>query len=312
MQLLVTVISGFIKVWRYWQVLLILVVVQLFAAWLISVPMGETMQEQWDYSLIGEQLSESGILQSTVYEEFIIGNAGQMQNIYNKEIMIVYGVLLAIFSVFVLAGALPLYCGLDLKFHWDRLWSDSARFFKAFLGLSIISAIFLWLVHLLSNTINDLVANAIVNNNDELTVFITGTLFTNGLRFLLFSLIVMVFQYAKIASASEQLRNLIYLVTRAFSFVGRHFLKVLILFVMINILDIGMNLLDHAVWHYWIADSDIIVQWIWIIFVTIVLVSIKLSYFSSQLILYVETRRKESETGGVRISGGSGGYSSDY
>lgn len=312
MQTLFNFFIGIAKVLRYWQVALLIVVLQLFAGWLLAFPLTSAMHETWDHSLLGEHVARGDFLPSVAVGELLVHTGNEMSALYRLPFMIAFGGAYLVIQIFIIAGLLPLYSGLDLKFNWDRYWSDAARYFRPFLGLAIVAMFFFYGAHLLSTATLNLVTESVAGSNDEAAVFVSTVLFTTGFRFLLFSLVVMVFQYAKIISASEQLRNIIYLVRRAFAFVARNFLRALLLFFMLGLLEMGITAMDVAVWHYMLQDAGVVAQWIWIAVVTAALTMARLAFFSAQSVFFNEARRKESEAGSIRVSSGTYIPASDY
>jgi hypothetical protein len=306
--IILTVVSGIGKVLRYWQAILLLAVVQLFAAWILANPLTSTIHDTWDHSMIVDSVTAGNMPLSVVQDELLISSDSSMEIIYHRTLFIVTGLGYLFVSMFILAGLLPLYAGLDLKFNWDRFWSDAARFYKPFIGLAIISIAFYAAADFISNTTRSFVIDSLANSNDEAIVFIATVLFTHALRFILFALVVMIFQYAKIISATEQLRNVIYLIRRAFSFVGKFFLKIIILYAILSVLEFGVLLLDISVWHYMLAKTDMWIQLLWIVVATLLFVVVKFSFFACQSILYEETRRVESESGSIRLGDSSYSY----
>lgn len=257
MTILINFVSGLAKVLRYWQVIVLMVLVQIFAGWLLASPLSLSMHSQWDHSLMSIQVQENPNINSALIDELLIQDSSQMEPIYKLPMMLVGGGGYLLFSIFLLAGALPLYSGLDLKFNWDRFWMDAARYFRPFIGLALIAFVLFLGVDYLANGVKDLVAKATAGSNDEASLFVSNVILVDGLRYFLFALVVLVFQYAKIVSASEQLRNIIYLVRQSFTFVIRNFFNVILLFIIISIVDFGICALDLAVWHYMIPDAGI-------------------------------------------------------
>lgn len=305
MVLLFTLLTGLIKVLRYWQVLILLVALQLCAAWLLGSPFATSIHTSWDHSMIAGQLNAQNIQQVTAWDEMLTGNATTMSLVYNTPQMLASGLAYLLISIFILAGTLPLYSGLDLKFNWDRLWADAARYFRPFLGLALIAGFFYFLINSFTVFVDGMVAESMSTSDDELANFVSGALFTGGLRFLLFALVVMLFQYAKIVAATDQLRNVIYLIRRAFIFVSRHFIMAILLFSVLALVEFGFNAMDLAVWHYLLPGSATWVQWTWLIVSTFLLMMMKMSYFACQLMYFVESKRRENESGSVRLSSSS-------
>ena len=314
MSIIINFLSGIAKVLRYWQVIVLMVLVQIFAGWLLASPLSLSMHESWDQSLIHQNMAADPALASTVLDELLIKDSSHIESIYKLPMMLVGGGGYLLFSIFLLAGAMPLYSGLDLKFNWDRFWSDAARYFRPFIGLALISFVLFVGADYLAAGIRDLVSNATANSNDEASLFVSNVILVDGLRYFLFALIVLVFQYAKIVSAAEQLRNIIYLVRRSFSFVIRHFFKVFLLFLVISIIDAGICALDHAVWNYMIPDMGIEVQWVWLIVSTFIFGVVKFTYFAAQMVNFLDIRRRTSESAGIRGASlrNSGAYTSGY
>jgi hypothetical protein len=258
--------------------------------------------------MIVDSVSSGEIPLSVVQDELLIASESSMEVIYRQPYFIVSGLGYLFVSMFILAGLLPLYAGLDLKFNWDRFWSDAARFIKPFIGLAIISVAFFALADLLSSITRSFVIESLANSNDEPVIFVSTILFTHALRFILFALVVMIFQYAKIISATEQLRNVIYLIRHAFSFVGRFFLKAIILYAILSALEFGVLILDISVWHYMLPKTDMWIQLLWIITATLLFVIVKFCFFACQSLFYEETRRVESESGSIRLGDSSYSY----
>lgn len=311
MILLITFFKGLAKVFRYWQIVALLAIIQIFAAWLLAAPLVTAVHQQWDHSLIGSQLGLVAGMKVMVYDELLIGHSADLNGFYSTAFMFVVALGYILFNIWVVAGALRLYSGLDLKFNWDRFWSDASRFFRPFVGLAIIAAAMYFIVDTISVGVNNLVADSLRNSNDETANFLTGVVFTGGLRFLLFYFVLMVFDYAKAISAAEQLRNVIYVMRSTISFVARNFLKVLALFAILGLLEFGIASLDVAAWQYFLADAGQELRWGWLILITLLLSAVKLGFLSCQLVYYVETRRRESESGGIRISSNLLSYTSE-
>lgn len=311
MILLRTFFRGLAKVFRYWQIVVLLAVVQIFAAWLLAAPLASTMHHQWDHSLIGSQLTLRADMKTLAVDELIVGHSVGLQGFYNTTFMFIAALGYILFNIWVIAGALRLYSGLDLKFNWDRFWSDASRFFRPFIGLAIIAAAMYFIADTISVGVNNLVADSLRNSNDEAANFLTGIVFTGALRFLLFYFVLLVFDYAKAISAAEQLRNVLYVMRSTVTFVSRNFFKVLVLFAILGLLEFGITALDVAVWQSFLTGADQVLRWGWLVLITLLLTAVKLGFLSCQLVYYVETSRRESESGGIRISSNLMSYSSD-
>lgn len=301
MFLLISIVSGIAKVFRYWQVVFLFVLVQLFFAWIFAVPLNSALHEAWDHSLIGSQAAADSSLQRVAWDELIAGDAASLGAVYSFSYMVLLGFGYLVVSVLFVGGALPLYGGFDLKFNWERFWGNASKYFRPFVGLAIIAALLFLVANLASTLVDDMLADAMVDSNDEPSIFITNVLVTGGFRFLFFSLIVMIFQYAKVIAATEHLRNVVYLTMKAFSFVTRNFLRVLVLFLLLALLEFGINALDVGVWFFLLAGQDTWVLTAWLVFITTLLIIVKLSFLSCQLTFYCEMRRRVEETGAIRI-----------
>ena len=265
---------------------------------------------QWDHSLVGDQLGAHPGMESAVWDEVLIANAGRMDAIYGPALMLGAGAVYVLLSLLAVAGALPLYAGLDLKFNWERFWSDASRYFRPFLGLAVVAAFLFLAADWAAELVDALIAESVAGSNDEPMLFTSSVLLSGGLRFGLFALIVMVFQYAKAIAAARQVRNIFFLVRRAFAFVSRHFLAALLLFSMFCLLELGINALDIAVWHFLLPGADTLAQWAWLAFVTALLVVNKLAFFAGQLLFYTETRRRADEHGSISIA--EADYAAEY
>lgn len=305
MQIFLFLISGFRKTFRYWNVIILLTVIQLLFSWFFALPMIEAFDQQWSSSLLPSQMADHGMMPSLAVSELFINVSQQMSNHYSSGLFIAVGLFYLIVCMFVLAGSLPLYSGLDLKFNWERFLSDGARLFRPFLGLAVISVLFFVLADLISASVNEVVHQSMADSNDEASMFIIGVLFNTLLRYFLFSMVVMIFMQAKICSASEQLRNVIYVIRRAVSFVIKHLLSVLSLFLLVALLEFLIVMLDVSIWHYMLAESSFVVQLVWLVFSTMLLVTIKLLYFASQSQLYNETKRIENDASSIKEFGRS-------
>jgi len=288
------------RVLRYWNVILLLTIVQLAIGWIMSLPMAHSFGEAWNFSLLPSQMQEQGFSATLAYQEVLTGAIVQQGNFYSVTMISILALLYLACVIFIIAGTLPLYGGLDLKFNWERFLSDGARFFRPFLLLAIISLLFFWLADVITTSITDLVNDSLAESNDEATIFFSGLIFTNVLRFIVFSLMVMIFQYAKIAGAVEQLRNILYLLRRSAGFISKHLLQVLAVFAIITILDVLVHLLDKAIWYYMTPGDSLLIQSIWLIISTALLVFIKLVFFGAQVQLYGETRRRETESSSIK------------
>ena len=306
MILLVTLLKGLAKALRYWQPIALLVLLQLVLAWLMASPLASEMHRAWDHSTISDDLERLPAMQGIAVDELMLAGQSRYEANYNPLFMAIAGVIIILCSMLVLAGVLPLYSGLDLKFNWDRFWLNASRYFRPFIGLAILAALLFWAADLASELVDALVDDALAGSDDEFTLFVTGTLVTGAFRFLLFSLIVLVFQYAQVIAAAEGLRNIIYLTRKAFGFVSRFFVVALVLFSLLGMIEFGIVALDAAVWHYLLPGAESLFGWGWIVLVMILLTAVKLSFFSSQVLLYTEISRRASE--GVRVELDSGNY----
>jgi hypothetical protein len=310
---LFALVKGIEKVVRNWQVIVLLLIVQITLACLLAAPMGATLHKQWDHSMIGRQLATDGMdpgLYRSIWDETKAIHGGHLGVTYDSLLMWLAGILYVIVCILIIAGALPLYTGLDLKFTWDRFWVNASRYFRSYVGLAILAGILFFAADFAALTVDSLIAEAGANSDDEPMVFLTGVVLTGGFRFLLFGLIVLVFQYAKVVAAAESLRNIIYLVRKAFSFVSRHFLTAVLLFICLGLIDLGINALDTAVWYYLMPGLEIWIQWSWLIAVTALLVIVKLSMLSCQLQLFVEIRRRSGDRWRVQLDSDS--YATEY
>jgi hypothetical protein len=304
--LLITLLQGLAKAFRYWQPILLLVVVQLLLAWMMAWPLAVEMHARWDHSTITENLDKLPAMRGMVLDELLSAEKESLDRNLSPLFTSLTGVVYILFSMLALAGILPLYVGLDLKFNWDRFWVNASRYFRPFIGLAIIAALLFWAADLASGVLNTLVNEALAGSDDEFSIFVTGVVVTAGFRFLMFALIVLVFQYAKVIAAAEGLRNIIYLVRKGLWFVSRHFVIALMLFSLLGLIEFGVTALDAAVWYYVLPGADGIVGWIWLALVSFLLVGVKLSFFSSQLLYYVEATRRASD--GVRVELDTGSY----
>ena len=311
MLVLIALIKGLAKAFRNWQAIAMLALVQLLLAWLIAAPLTSELHERWDNSMLpGAEPAALPQADTVAWDEALISRESELGGIYNSLVLPVTGLAYILFSALVLAGVLPLFSGLDLKFNWDRFWGNASRFFRPFVGLALIAALLFWAADTAALVLDDLVNDALAGNDDEASVFITGVLVTGAFRFLLFAMLVMVFQYAKAVAATEGLRNIIYLTRKAVSFVSRHFVTALMLFILLGAIEFGVLALDAAVWHFALPGADAAFAWAWLVVVTVLLVGLKLSFYASQLLLYVEISRRTSE--GVRVDLDTGQYNAAY
>lgn len=285
---------------RYWNVIVLFVLVQLLFGWLFSQPLVVEMNSQWSHSLLPAEAGEHGILAASLWDELLIAISGGMDLYFSPFFLGGMALLYILVSMFLLAGTLPLYSGLDLKFNWERFLSDGARLFQPFLGLAVISVLLFVAADFASDSVRTLIQDSLADSNDEASKFISGVLFTGLLRFLLFSLVILLFQYAKIISASEQLRSVFYLLKNALSFFSRHFLLVLALFALVGVLELLFILLDTAVWHFMIPEESIVIRLIWLIASSSTFVFLKLLYFATQTMAYKEIKRTEYEANSVQ------------
>ncbi|HUX07061.1 MAG TPA: hypothetical protein VMX35_07065 [Acidobacteriota bacterium] len=306
MILLVTLLKGLAKALRYWQPIAFLVLVQLVLAWLVASPLTMEMHRAWDHSTIAHDPEILPAMQGIAMDELMLAGQERFESLYNPLFMAIAGVIYVLFSMLVLAGVLPLYAGLDLKFNWERFWGNASRYFRPFIGLAVLAALLFWAADLASELVDAFVKDALAGSDDEFSVFVTGTLAVGAFRFLLFSLIVLVFQYAKVIAAAEGLRNIIYLTRKAFGFVSRFFVVAVILFSLLGLIEFGIVALDAAVWNYALPGADSLFGWGWLVLVMLLLSAVKLSFFSSQVLLYTEISRRASE--GVRVELNSGSY----
>jgi hypothetical protein len=304
--LLITLLKGMGKAFRYWQPVVLLVLVQLALAWIIAWPLASEMHARWDHSTISQNLDTLPAMRGMVLDELLSAKRESLAPVYTPLFMSLAGIVYLLLSMLVLAGLLPLYSGLDLKFNWDRFWVNASRYFRPFIGLAIIATLLFWAADMASELVNSMVNDALASTNDEFSVFVTGVLVTGAFRFLLFSLIVLVFQYAKVIAAAEGLRNIIYLVRRAFWFVSRYFVIAVVVFSLLGLIEFSVIAIDAAVWHYLLPGVEDFVCWFWVALVSFVLIALKLSFFSSQLLLYMEVSRRAAE--GVRVDLDTGSY----
>ena len=313
MTVVLSLAKGISKALRNWQVIALLVLVQLVVAFLLSVPLSSVLHQRWDRSLIGAQLASEGVdagMERTVWDETLYGDRGHLHGLYSDLFMWVSGLVYALVCVLVIAGALPLYSGLDLKFSWDRFWANASRYFRPFFFLAIFAALLFWAADFGTVVVDSLMAEAGAGSDDEPMLFLTNVILTGGLRFLLFGFVVLVFQYAKVVAAAEQVRNIVYLIHKAFVFVGRHFLSAVLLFLVLSILELGVCAVDVAVWSYLLPRFDLAIRLAWLVLITVVLVVLKLSFFACQLNLYVDIRRR---SGGLwRVGTETSRYAVEY
>ena len=311
MLILITLVKGLAKAFRNWQAIAMLAVIQLLLAWLLAVPMTSELHNRWDHSML--PAADATVLpqaETIAWDEILIAQGSGLSAVYNSLVMPVAGVAYILFTALVLAGVLPLFSGLDLKFNWDRFWSNASRYFRPFVGLALIAALLFWAADAAGILLNDLVNDALAGNDDEASVFITGVLVTGSFRFLLFAMIVMIFQYAKAVASTEGLRNIIYLTRKAVSFVSRHFVTALLLFSLLGAIELGILALDTAVWHFALPGADPAFSWFWLVVVTVLLAGIKLGFYASQVLLYVEISRRTNE--GVRVELDAGQYNTAF
>lgn len=74
---------GIAKVLRYWQVVLLIVILQLFAGWLLAYPLTSSMHATWDHSLMGEHVARGDFLPSVAVGELLTQTSGEMTAQYN-------------------------------------------------------------------------------------------------------------------------------------------------------------------------------------------------------------------------------------
>jgi len=307
---LIPLLKGLVKTLRNWQVIAVLVLVQLIGAWLMAMPLTSEFHRAWDHSLLAEDGAERPELASAAVDEVLIERHEFLGAMYSRTFIAMSGLAYVLFSILMLAGALPLYSGLDLKFSWDRFWANASRYFRPFVGLAVIAAVAFLAAGATADLFEGAVKDALIGNNDEASVFITGVLVTGAFRFIIFSLVVMVFQYAKVIAAAEGLRNIIYLIRRAVVFVLRNFVVALVLFSLLGAIEVGIVALDSAVWNFVLQDAESAVSLTWLVLMTAMLITVKLSFFSSQLLLFDEISRRASD--GVRVDLDSRQYEAAY
>jgi hypothetical protein len=300
MATIITILIGFFKAFRYWHVIVFTVLIQLAFGWLLAFPMVSVMEQQWDHSMLPLQIEGSGFTQAMVFDELLNNNFSAISNSYQSPLFLFIGISFILISTFILAGLLPLYFGLDLKFNWDRFWSDGARSFRSFLALIVIAIPFFVLADFISNLADKYLILPLAVGNSEAAQFVTVAILSNGFRFFLFALVVILFQYAKIVSASQQLRNVFYLIRNAFTFVGKHFFRIILIFLILAILDQGLFMLDTVIWTYLVQDAGVGFQWAWLLISSFLMIFMKFSYFACQGMLYVELKRRDVESGSVR------------
>ena len=310
MIVLIPLLKGFVKTLRNWQVIAVLVLVQLIGAWLMAMPLTSEFHRAWDHSLLAEDSAARPELAGAALDEVLIERHEFLGAMYSPTFIAMSGLAYVLFSLMVLAGALPLYSGLDLKFSWDRFWANASRYFRPFVGLAIIAAVAFWAAAAAADLFEGAVKDALIGNNDEASVFITGVLVTGAFRFIIFSLVMMIFQYAKVIAAAEGLRNIIYLTRRAVVFVLRNFVVALVLFSLLGAIEVGIVALDSAVWHFVMPGAGNAVSLTWLVLMTAMLITVKLSFFSSQLLLFDEISRRASD--GVRVDLDSRQYEAAY
>lgn len=302
MTIVYSLLKGISRVLGNWRVIALLTLVQLVAAWLLAAPLGAELHARWDHSLAGEQLDAMPGMEISLWDEILITKQQQFEGVYNVTFIVIAGLCYLMFSLLVISGALPLYAGLDLKFSWDRFWANASRYFRPFVGLAIVAALLFLAADLGAEIMNSVLSDAVATSDDEPTIFFTSVLLAGAFRFMLFALIVLVFQYAKAIAAAEGLRNIIYLIRKALGFVARHFLSVLLLFAILGAIEISVTALDAGVWHFLMPDAEGWMAWSWVVVITALLVTIKLSFLACQLHLYNETLRHADEQGRIHLS----------
>lgn len=299
MNLIFSLVAGFAKVLRGWQAAALLALLQLVLAFLLSSPMAAEMHGRWDSSLVDENLASRPQLQSTVWEEALPAGRELSGTLLSRPYLFAFAVIYIVLNILVLAGVVPLYTGLDLKFTWDRFWVNASRYFRVYIGLAVLAALLFWAADLSIGLFEDVVEEALAASDDEPMIFVTRLLVSGGLRLFVFSLIVLVFQYAKVISAAEEIRNVIYLVRRAFFFISRYFVSVFLLFAILSLLDLGLAAADVAIWYFALPDLAPPLHWAWLIGSTLLMVTIKLSFYACQLLLFVETLRRADDKGRI-------------
>lgn len=265
------------------RMVLLLFVINLAFALILAVPMYQSLKGSFGNSLVGDRMAEgfdalwweefndqSEGLEKT-FTPFIIGKGAVLNNLEGLVQMkffelppavLIFGLLYIILHTFLAGGILTTFKSDSPHFNMTSFFSGAGTWFGRFLGIMLISWVFLiGGVGLLHQWFASLVANMSRSSLSEVGPFWLTLALDAVILFLLF-FFQMVFDYVRIDMVLTEKRSVIHSVLKGFGMVFKHPGSTLGLYYLIFIVNIAMTVVyillrglipDTAVWGVLIA-----------------------------------------------------------
>ena len=243
MKVLLNIAKGFVTVKSAGRLVVLLYLLNLGLAMVLAVPMhdslssslgrsqaGEQMERSFDY-LWWEEYRDRGRGLAETFGPSIIGRGALLNNLeglLQMTLVKLPSVILLILLIYILlhtflaGGILAIYKDDLPRFDLGRFLQGALSYLPNFLGLTVLSWVFFFgVAFLLIPRLGDVVQSVSEGSRTELPGFWLG-LAAGLITWILFLLIQMVFDYARIQTVFGERRNIFRALAGSLAFVARH------------------------------------------------------------------------------------------
>ncbi|NOR15755.1 MAG: hypothetical protein GQ544_08630 [Candidatus Aminicenantes bacterium] len=263
MKAFLNLIQGFKQSTAAWRMVGLLLLINLLFSLLLAMPMYHSLNDSFGSSQVTERMGEG--FDYLWWEEFrdqadawertfspsLIGKGAILNNLEGliqmrflelPPSLLFFGFLYLLLHSFLAGGILAIFSPNHTAFRMKTFLTGSGKFFPRFLGIMLISWIFVFGgVGLLSDWLRSLVNKMASSAASEVTPFFLNLIVSACVLFLLL-FVQMVFDYARIKTVLTNQRNIFKSVLSAFSFVFKHLGSSLGLFYLLFLANILVTL----------------------------------------------------------------------
>lgn len=259
MKAILNLIQGFKQAISAWRMVAVLLLINLLFALLLAVPMYFSLDDSFGSSQVSERMAKG--FDYLWWEEFrdqaegwegtfspaLIGKGAILNNLEGLILtrflefppaLLIFGFLYLLLHSFLAGGILAIFSFEQTAFNSKTFFAGAGQFFPKFLGILLISWIFVFGgVGMLSNWFRSLVNTAASSASSEITPFVLNLIVSFCILFLIL-FFQMVFDYARIRIVLTNEKNIFKSVLSAFSFVFMHLGTTLGLFYLVFLTNI--------------------------------------------------------------------------
>ncbi len=273
---------GLRTVGRFWQILLLLFVINLAAALLLSMPLRGFM-----YETVGHRIAADEIAFNMNFEyitDLLINYSDAFGSIYSSPFILTAIALYLLIGAFLAGGVLGTFNSAD-KFSFRSFFGYSGTYFWAFFRLLLIALLFFVVIVLIYMGIGKGFSALMKDSPNEPLVFALFVI-RQAIFLFLFFLVTMVFDYAKIRTVVKSERSMWRVALGSFSFVFRHLGKTLGLYYLVGIVGVALFAIYFSLGHYLIPATIVIGLFVLQQLYSAARMGIRMLFYSSQLELY--------------------------